>query len=150
MDFALPNGIAFADLASPATSLATLPDSIARWFLSRFGEPTAAQRLAWPSVAAGRNLLVSAPTGTGKTLAAFLPILTRLLSEHCESSTPWSVLTQGVRCLYVAPLKALGNDTCRNLESIAAELSAVTRAGPLRVAVRTGDTSEQARRILNE
>src|SRR5262245_7372081 len=69
-------------------ALAALPAPLADWFRDRFGTPTPAQRLAWPAVAAGRNLLLCAPTGTGKSLAAFLPRLGRLLSGTSEDEFP--------------------------------------------------------------
>ena len=65
--------------AAADDALSALTPPAAEWFRRRFGAPTAAQRLAWPAVVAGRHLLLSAPTGAGKTLAAFLPILGRLL-----------------------------------------------------------------------
>ena len=78
-------------------ALAALPQAAADWFRQRFGAPTTIQRLAWPALSAGRHLLVSAPTGAGKTLAAFLPILGRLLD-------PAELITgASIRCLYVAP-----------------------------------------------
>src|SRR5262249_48803732 len=95
--------------ADAASVFAVLSPSLATWFTERFGEPTPIQRLAWPALAAGKNLLLSAPTGTGKTLAAFLPILDSLIGDSRAGGS-------SVRCLYVAPLKALGNDACRNLE----------------------------------
>ena len=94
-------------LTHPATAddaLFALTAPAAAWFRQRFGSPTTAQRLAWPAVAAGRHLLLSAPTGAGKTLAAFLPILSRLLDASL------TLTAASVRCLYIAPLKALSND----------------------------------------
>src|SRR5829696_3400933 len=87
--------------ASAATALASLPGWLAAWFRARYGEPTEAQRLAWPVLAGGGNVLISAPTGTGKTLAALVPLL--------------ATLDGGLRLLVVAPLKALVNDAARNL-----------------------------------
>src|SRR5437660_1465162 len=84
--------------ARASTALAALPELSRRWFVQRFAAPTPAQRSAWPAVSAGRHLLLSAPTGTGKTLAALLPIVGRFLVEPSAG---------GLRCLYVAPLKAL-------------------------------------------
>ena len=110
-----PAALHFADQPPPAAAaLATLAPPAAEWFASRFGEATAVQRLAWPLLADGGHVLVSAPTGTGKTLAAFLPILGQL-----GASPP----TEGasVACLYVAPLKALANDAARNLQAHIAE-----------------------------
>src|SRR5215510_3343354 len=93
---------------SDETALAALPAPVRAWFVQRFGQPTAAQRAAWPILANGRNLLLSAPTGTGKTLAAFAPLLGELLTLPP---------TVSVRCLYLTPLKALGNDVRKNLRS---------------------------------
>jgi ATP-dependent Lhr-like helicase len=114
------------------------------WFARTFpGGPTPAQRLAWPAVAAGENLLLVSPTGTGKTLAAFLAILDRLYCEHAEGT-----LAPGLRCVYVSPLRSLGYDIERNL---AEPLEAIRKAhgldaSPVTVGVRTGDTSATQRR----
>src|SRR5689334_18532222 len=91
--------------------LAPLAGPVRDWFAATFpGGPTPAQRLAWPTIAAGEHLLLIAPTGTGKTLAAFLAILDRLFREH-DSGT----LGPGLRCVYVSPLRSLGYDIERNL-----------------------------------
>jgi ATP-dependent Lhr-like helicase len=135
-----PAALHFADQPPPAAAaLATLAPPAAEWFASRFGEATAVQRLAWPLLADGGHVLVSAPTGTGKTLAAFLPILGQL-----GASPP----TEGasVACLYVAPLKALANDAARNLQAHIAELAPHLPGAAPRVAVRTGDTPATERR----
>ena len=81
---------------------------VQRWFRSALGEPTAAQRLGWPAIAAGQNTLILAPTGSGKTLAAFLACLDALWQQPD--------LPRGVRVLYISPLKALNNDIHRNLQ----------------------------------
>src|SRR3954454_9876721 len=75
------------------------------WFEGAFEAPTPAQALAWPAIAAGGNTLVQPPTGSGKTLAAFLYGIDRLDAQPGE----------GVRLLYVSPLKALNYDVERNL-----------------------------------
>jgi ATP-dependent Lhr-like helicase len=126
---------------SPDTALAALAGPVRAWFRQRFGQPTLAQRLSWPTLAAGRNLLLCAPTGTGKTLAAFLPILGRLLTGPPSAT---------VQCLYVSPLKALTNDVRRNLRDYLADIGPLLPAGavPVRVKARTGDTSAHARRQL--
>src|SRR5262249_12100615 len=103
---------------SAADALAALPGPAADWLRRRFGAPTAVQRLAWPALAAGGHVLLSAPTGTGKTLAAFLPVLGELLAGAGEASPA------PLRCLYVAPLRALANDVCRSLQAHLAELAA--------------------------
>ncbi len=114
------------------------------WFARTFPDgPTPAQRGAWPSIARGENLLLVSPTGTGKTLAAFLAILDRLHREHDDGT-----LSPGLRCVYVSPLRSLGYDIERNLsvplEAIRRELE--LEESPVRVAVRTGDTSAYQRR----
>src|SRR5437870_1003274 len=79
---------------SSATALATLSSPVRSWFTERFGQPTVAQRLAWPTIAAGEDLLLAAPTGSGKTLAAHLPIVSRIGDEPGGSS---------IRCVHVVP-----------------------------------------------
>ncbi len=126
--------------AAADDALAALAAPVAEWFRRRFGAPTAAQRLAWPAVAAGRHLLLSAPTGAGKTLAAFLPILGELTQPRSPS----------VFCLYIAPLKALTNDIFRNLTDCLDGMAALLPEGAIlpRLGVRTGDTPAAERRAL--
>ncbi len=90
-----------------------------------FDAPTPAQALGWPAIATGEHVLIQAPTGSGKTLAAFLYAIDRL------TATPG----EGLRLLYVSPLKALNYDIERNLRGPLAGLEST-----LRVGVRTGDT----------
>lgn len=115
------------------------------WFEARFGTPTLAQRLAWPPIAEGEHVLITAPTGSGKTLTAFLWALDRLLSGA------WP--TGGVRLLYVSPLRALANDVRRNLQepltALAARFTGAGLRAPVpRVAIRTGDTPPSERRAM--
>jgi ATP-dependent Lhr-like helicase len=112
------------------------------WFRDRFGSPTEVQRLAWPEVLAGRHVLVSAPTGAGKTLAVFLPILSGLLTD------PKTRAGGAVSCLYVAPLKALGQDIRRTLTTLLDELTSLWPGPALRLGVRTGDTPAADRQRL--
>ena len=104
-----------------------------RWFESAFAEPTPAQALGWPAIAKGGNVLIQAPTGSGKTLAAFLYGIDRLDASPGE----------GLRLLYVSPLKALNYDVERNLRGPLAGLRS-----ELRVAVRTGDTPQKERQQM--
>ena len=133
------------EVASPCASdeaaLAALPAPLRQWFTRQFGRPTAAQRAAWPVIVSGRNLLLSAPTGTGKTLAAFAPILGELVTLPPAAS---------VRCLYLTPLKALGNDVRKSLRSILAAAQSFLPEGTNRprVVLRTGDTPQRARQQL--
>ena len=122
---------------------------IERWFTGRFGSPTEPQILGWREVATGDDTLISAPTGAGKTLAAFLICLDRLV-KAARAGT----LEDATQVIYVSPLKALSNDVHRNLEAPLAEISALAAQEgvplmPIRTAVRTGDTpaSERARML---
>ena len=116
---------------------------LADWFLERFpGGPTGAQRRVWPLIAARRNVLLVSPTGTGKTLAAFLAILDRLIGEQGAGR-----LRPGLRCVYISPLRSLGYDIERNL---AEPLEGIRQAlgwarSEVRVGVRTGDTPARER-----
>jgi len=100
------------------------------WRERGFGEPTPPQREAIPYVLAGENVLIVAPTGSGKTEAALLPILSRML----ESPEP------GIRLLYVTPLRTLNRDILSRVEWWALKLG-------FRVAVRHGDTPTSERRV---
>lgn len=80
---------------------------IASWFQSQYGVPTDIQQKAWPVIANGNHALISAPTGTGKTLTAFLWTLNQLITGTWQSGT--------VRTLYISPLKALNTDIRNNL-----------------------------------
>lgn len=127
-------------------SLGLLGDLARTWFRDAFGDPTPAQDLAWPALSAGESALVVAPTGSGKTLAAFLVFLDRLAREPRQDG-------EGVRVLYVTPLRALGNDIHRNLEVPLAGMAEVAErlgAPPPRIAtgIRTGDTPARERNRL--
>src|SRR6266487_4446142 len=103
------------------------------WFESAFAEPTPAQAMGWPAIARGGHTLIQAPTGSGKTLAAFLYGIDKLKDRPGE----------GLRLLYVSPLKALNYDVERNLRGPLAGLQS-----DLRVAVRTGDTPQKERAAM--
>jgi ATP-dependent Lhr-like helicase len=131
--------------AAPADPLAPFHPIVRAWFTETLGAPSAPQREGWPAIAAGHDTLILAPTGTGKTLAAFLWELDALIRAGLERK-----LANAVHLLYVSPLKALNNDVQRNLERPLAELkdrfaAAGERFPELRVAVRTGDTPASAR-----
>ncbi|MBX3228061.1 MAG: DEAD/DEAH box helicase [Labilithrix sp.] len=109
------------------------------WFRAALGEPTLAQAMAWPHIAAGKTTLLLAPTGSGKTLAAFFSAIDRL------ANAPEPEPKKRLKVLYVSPLKALAVDVERNLRApIVGVAAAAGRLGaPMRqleVAVRTGDT----------
>lgn len=133
-----------------SAALAALTPAVRAWVEDTFAALTPPQEAAIPAVHAGRHVLVSAPTGTGKTLAAFLAILSELVAAYQDGS-----LGTGVRAVYVSPLRALGADVQRNLERPLAEICARFLSGcdpdgapPIRVASRTGDTSAADRRKL--
>src|SRR5262245_25290348 len=96
---------------------------IRQWFANRFGEPTEPQRLGWPAIAAGKHTLIAAPTGSGKTLSAFLVCLDRMLQKWLDGT-----LEDSVQVVYVSPLKALSNDIEKNLQTPLEEISQLAQA----------------------
>ena len=142
------------------SSLSLFHPLTAQWFSNNLGPPTAVQEEAWPAIASGGHTLVSAPTGTGKTLSAFLVFLDRLKAQAREGS-----LKQELQLIYVSPLKSLAGDIRENLRrplngifeeerrvSISQDSlrSSSTRATPynLNIAIRTGDTPQNERRSM--
>src|SRR5580704_3871310 len=121
----------------------------AEWFKAVFDAPTAPQRMGWPVIARGENALILAPTGTGKTLAAFLACLDRLMLQSAHESGPESA-KKGCRIVYVSPLKALAVDVERNLRSPLAGMANMARRMGVpfhepQISVRTGDTPQRER-----
>ncbi|MFT4234852.1 MAG: DEAD/DEAH box helicase, partial [Microbacterium sp.] len=115
------------------------------WFRGAFAEPTTAQQGAWGAISKGRHALVVAPTGSGKTLSAFLWAIDQVFREKGE--------TEKTRILYISPLKALGVDVERNLRSplvgIAQSAKRLGMAVPeVSVGVRSGDTPASDRQKL--
>ena len=127
------------DRFSPAT---------AAWFRGSFSAPTTAQAGAWEAVSGGKHALVVAPTGSGKTLSAFLWALDRLAAEPVPEER-----LRRCRVLYVSPMKALAVDVERNLRSpLVGIRHAATRLGlpepDITVSVRSGDTPADERRAF--
>jgi ATP-dependent helicase Lhr and Lhr-like helicase len=113
--------------------------SVREWFAASFQSPTRPQELGWPAIARGESTLILAPTGSGKTLTAFLWCLNRLMFEPPPPSK------QRCRVLYVSPLKALAVDVERNLRAPLAGVTNAARASGTaiqvpEIAIRTGDT----------
>ncbi|WP_312394919.1 DEAD/DEAH box helicase [Stutzerimonas kunmingensis] len=125
--------------------------AVAGWFSRSFPAPTPAQAAAWPLIRAGRSTLVAAPTGSGKTLTAFLAAIDGLVQQGLAEGG----LADATRVLYVSPLKALSNDIHINLEKPLAGITAeLARLGlpalEIRTAVRTGDTPQAERNAMRK
>src|SRR5574337_1996266 len=118
------------------------------WFTGTFEALTPPQEFGWPAIAAGRHALLSAPTGTGKTLAAFLWAIDGLIRSAADGR-----LEDRTSVVYVSPLKALSNDIQKNLwEPLRAIRRMAEERGTalpeIRVAVRTGDTPAAERQSM--
>ena len=134
--------------AEGEAALALFHPVTAEWFRAVFDRPTAPQRLGWPAIARGESTLILAPTGTGKTLTAFLWCLDRLmLPRNQENPKPEA---EGCRVIYISPLKALAVDVERNLRSPLAGIANMARQQGVafhtpEIGVRTGDTPQRER-----
>ncbi|HEX4470599.1 MAG TPA: ATP-dependent helicase [Nocardioides sp.] len=137
------------DSPGPFTALERFSAPTREWFQAAFAEPTPAQSGAWEAIADGRHALVVAPTGSGKTLSAFLWAIDRLLTTAPGRDRREA----GTRVLYVSPLKALAVDVERNLR---APLTGIRQTGErlgatlpdVTVGIRSGDTPAAERRTL--
>src|ERR1700674_5021843 len=112
---------------------------IRQWFQESFLAPTEAQRLGWPAIQDRQDALIAAPTGSGKTLTAFLASLDRLLRLALTGE-----LRDQTYVVYVSPLRALSNDIQRNLQGPLEELLQLVRlerpdCPEVRARVRTSD-----------
>jgi ATP-dependent Lhr-like helicase len=132
----------------PVSGLSIFHPLIQQWFLKQVGTPTDVQEKTWPEIAKNRHVLVTAPTGCGKTLAAFLWGINQLVTGTWPGGK--------VRVLYISPLKALNNDVQRNLLKPLAELRELfAQAGEsfphISVQTRSGDTpGEERRRMIRK
>ncbi len=116
----------------------------AKWFRAVFEEPTPPQVEGWPVIARGESTLILAPTGTGKTLTAFLWCLDQLMLRTAMDAP------RGCRVVYLSPLKALAADVERNLRAPLAGIANMAKREGVEVripeiSVRTGDTSQKER-----
>lgn len=122
----------------------TLHPWVRKWFDETFDDFTPAQKKSIVEISKGNNILVSSPTGSGKTLTAFLSIISDLtkLSEAGE-------LEDKVYCIYISPLKALDNDIEKNLEEPLKAIEKIAKKDlGIRKAVRTGDTTQYQRQKM--
>src|SRR5262249_12768388 len=123
--------------------------AVASWFSKNFAAPTAPQAEAWPSIKARQHTLIAAPTGSGKTLSAFLSAIDDLVRLGLDGQ-----LEDKTHVVYVSPLKALSNDIQKTLQQplagIQHELAAMgLREQNIRVLVRTGDTPANERAAMS-
>jgi len=126
-------------------SLALFDPLIRKWFVERLGTPTDIQVKAWPEIAKGSHALMTAPTGSGKTLTAFLWAINQLITGAWHAGQ--------TRVLYVSPLKALNNDIRLNLitplEELAVYFREAGRTIPnINILTRSGDTPAEERRQM--
>src|SRR5258706_657874 len=117
---------------------------VREWFEAVFPGPTRPQRMGWPAIACGDSTLILAPTGTGKTLAAFLWAINKVMFSPVPENT------RRCRVLYISPIKALAVDVERNLRAPLAGIAETARKqGAIfhepAVSIRTGDTPSAER-----
>ena len=132
----------------PQAALTWAHPVVQQWFTGKFGTPTEPQIEGWPAILRGDATLISAPTGSGKTLTAFLVAINRLVTEAIEGT-----LSPFTQVVYVSPLKALSNDVQKNLEEPLREILALAMnegylCGSIRTGVRTGDTLPKERAAM--
>lgn len=127
----------------PEQLLSLFSDQTSTWFKERFKHPTEVQKTAWPAIKDGRHTLVSAPTGTGKTLSAFLVFIDKLKEEARQG-----ILKQELQVIYVSPLKSLAADIRENLNRPLQEIESSKEKCGIKTAIRTGDTPQSERRSM--
>jgi len=129
--------------------LSRLNPIVKEWFLKKFKHFSPPQKYAVVNIHNRENTLISSPTGTGKTLSAFMTIISELtdLSEK-------DLLEDQVYCIYISPLKALGNDINRNLNSPLEEIKELAKKQnkkiDFRIGVRTGDTTASKKQAMTK
>ena len=116
---------------------------VRNWFMDKFPDFTEPQKVAIPRILKGEHLLLCSPTGSGKTLTAFLTIIDDLVRGALDGTLPDSV-----QCVYISPIKALANDIEKNLLGPLGEIKErflPSRAKEIKVGLRTGDTPQSER-----
>jgi len=126
---------------SKEENLSSLNPYVRKWFESKFKDLTPPQYYSFKLLSENKSLLITAPTGSGKTLSAFLVIISRLFDLALKNE-----LRDEVYCIYVSPLKALNNDIKKNLSEPLEEIKEMIekegiKIPEIRVAVRSGDVS---------
>ncbi|SBW83245.1 ATP-dependent DNA helicase [Pseudomonas veronii 1YdBTEX2] len=126
--------------------------AVSAWFRSTFPSVTHAQAQAWPLIRQRRSTLIAAPTGSGKTLTAFLAVLDDLVHQGLANG---GQLPDETQVVYVSPLKALSNDIQINLQTPLTGITAhLQQLGlpplAIRTAVRTGDTPQKDRVLMRK
>jgi ATP-dependent Lhr-like helicase len=135
---------------SDKESLECLHPLVREWFTKKFKELTPPQKYSFKLITQGENVLITAPTGSGKTFSAFLVVISKLIELAYSNK-----LNDEVYCVYISPLKALDNDIYKNLleplEAIKKKSKEEGKEIEIRVAVRTGDvTPEQKQKQLKK
>ena len=126
--------------------LDSLCPPVRNWFKDKFPDFTEPQKLAIPALQRGDHLLLCSPTGSGKTLTAFLSIIDDLVRRSMEGT-----LEKAIHCVYISPIKALANDIQRNLIDPLREIKETylpNRAQDIVVGLRTGDTPQSERQKM--
>ncbi|HIH50092.1 MAG: ATP-dependent helicase [Candidatus Micrarchaeaceae archaeon] len=135
-------------------SLGVLNKYVREWFSSKFDELTPPQKYAFKLISEKSNVLITAPTGSGKTMSGFLSIISRLFDYSLEGK-----LEDKVYCLYISPLRALNNDIHNNLSKPLEDIYEMIKKDKgveivkgniqqVRIGVRTGDTTQEERRKM--
>ena len=126
--------------------LSMLCPPVRNWFKDKFPDFTRPQKLAIPAIMDKKHLLLCSPTGSGKTLTAFLTVIDELVRKALDGK-----LQKKVHCVYISPIKALANDIQRNLIGPLTEISEnylPDRAQEIKVGLRTGDTPQSERQKM--
>ena len=126
--------------------LEKLSQPVRNWFMDKFPDFTEPQKVAIPRILKGEHLLLCSPTGSGKTLTAFLTIIDDLVRRSLDGS-----LSDSVQCVYISPIKALANDIQKNLIGPLEEIKEKylpSRAKEIKVGLRTGDTPQSERQKM--